>query len=274
MNDDKGAVLRALHVKGDPFVLANAWDAGSAKALAALGAKAIGTSSAALAFSQGRQDMGDLTRKETLSHARAMVEAVNVPVSGDFENGFGHDGQTVAETVRMAADIGLAGISIEDMALPDTVAYARGDAIGRIEAAAKAARGLRQDFVLCARADGVMNGVYDLDEALARIKGYEAAGADCVYVPVPGGLAEQEAVITATGLPVNVLITGGFCDVPRESFALMGAARLSLGSSLSRRLWRTLVDIGHDMFDRGDFTALGHTMAGGDIEALLHKGPR
>lgn len=139
---DQGARLRALHVKGTPFVLANAWDAGSAKLLVGLGAEAIGTSSAAHAFTLGRPDMGHVTRAEALAHAKTLVDAVGVPVSGDFENGFGHDPETVAETVRMGADVGLAGLSIEDTALPEDAAYPRDMAIARIEAAARAARSL------------------------------------------------------------------------------------------------------------------------------------
>jgi 2-methylisocitrate lyase-like PEP mutase family enzyme len=168
---NRGTAFRALHQKGNPFILANAWDIGSAKMLAALGAEAIATSSAAHAFTLGRPDMGQVTRDEALAHAQDLVAAVNVPVSGDFENGFGDDPDTCAETVKLAYEAGLAGISIEDTALPDAKPYARDKAIERIRAASAAARALPGDFVLVARADGVMNGQYNLSEAMARLTG-------------------------------------------------------------------------------------------------------
>ena len=132
--------FRDLHQRNTPFILANAWDAGSAKMLAGLGAQAIATSSGAHAFTLGRPDMGTLTRDEALSHAQDLIAAVTIPVSGDFENGFGDDPDTCAETVRLAGEIGLAGISIEDVALPATAAYDFDLAVERIRAAAAAAR--------------------------------------------------------------------------------------------------------------------------------------
>jgi len=269
MPDDPGATLRALHRPGDPFILANAWDAGSAKLLAALGAPAIATSSAAHAFTLGRPDLGQVSRDEALAHAQTLVAAVNVPVSGDFENGFGHDPDTVAETVRLAFEAGLAGISIEDMALPDATPYPRDLAVERIRAAAAAAAALPRDFVLVARADGMMHGVYDLDEALARLAGFEAAGADCLYVPVPGSLEAQGRICAATSLPVNALVAGDFTAVPRADFASLGVARLSLGSSLARATHRLIVDAGHAMFDDGDFSTLSHSIAGSAVDRLL-----
>ncbi len=201
--------FRALHQPGNPFILANAWDAGSAKLLVALGAPAIATSSAAHAFTLGRPDMGHVTRDEALSHAQDLVAAVNVPVSGDFENGFGAAPETCADTVRLAAEAGLAGISIEDTALPKAAPYPFDLAVERISAAAAAARALGRDFVLVARADGVMTGRYDIDEALRRIRAYEAAGADCLYVPMTASAADLGRVCAATRLPVNALAVIG-----------------------------------------------------------------
>jgi len=271
MTRDIGATFRALHRKGDPFILANAWDAGSAKMLAGLGAKAIATSSAAHAFTLGRPDMGHVSRDEALAHAQDLVAAVNVPVSGDFENGFGEAPETVAETVTLAYEAGLAGISNEDTALPSEIPYPRDLAIDRIRAAVAAARALPGDFVLVARADGVMNGQYDLDEALARLAGYEAAGADCLYVPVPGGLEAQARVCAGTTLPVNALVAGDFTQVSRARFAEIGVARLSLGSALARATHRLIADAGHAMFDLGDFSPLAHTMSAGAVDAVLAK---
>ena len=269
MPHDPGSAFRALHRPGDPFILANAWDAGSAKVLAALGAEAIATSSAAHAFTLGRPDMGHVSREEALTHAADLVAAVNVPVSGDFENGFGDDPDTLAETVRLAAKAGLAGISIEDTALPGTDPYDRNFAIERIKSASAAARGLRHDFVLVARADGVMNGTYDIVEAIARIQAFDAAGADCLYVPLPKTPSDLSSVVQATSKPVNALAAGPYTGFSREEFAAMGVARISLGSALARLTHRTLHDAAQTIIGRGDFTPLGAGIAGAEIDALL-----
>ena len=261
--------FRDLHTPGDPFILANAWDVGSAKMLAALGAPAIATSSAAHAFTLGRPDGGLVSRDEALAHAQDLVAAVNVPVSGDFENGFGHDPDTCAETVRLSAEIGLAGISIEDAAVPDDRAYPFDEAVARIRAAAAAARALPGDFILVARADGVMNGHYDIDEALRRIRAFDEAGADCLYVPMPNTMDDLNRVIAATGKPVNVLVAGPYAKHSRADYAAMGAARLSLGSALARVTHRAILDAGQAMFGEGDFSPLSAAMPGADVDKLL-----
>ncbi|WP_298906651.1 isocitrate lyase/phosphoenolpyruvate mutase family protein [uncultured Aliiroseovarius sp.] len=268
-DSNRGTAFRALHQKGNPFILANAWDIGSAKMLAALGAEAIATSSAAHAFTLGRPDMGHVTRDEALAHAQDLVAAVNVPVSGDFENGFGDDPDTCAETVKLAYEAGLAGISIEDTALPDAKPYARDKAIERIRAASAAARALPGDFVLVARADGVMNGQYNLSEAMARLKGYEDAGADCLYIPLPGTIEDQAAICATTDLPVNALAAGPFTQHSRADFAKAGVARISLGSALARATHRVIFDAAHGMFEDGDFSLLGKSISGDKIDALL-----
>ena len=262
--------FRDLHRRGDPFILANAWDVGSAKMLVALGAPAIATSSAAHAFTLGRPDGGTVNRDEALAHAQDLVAAVNVPVSGDFENGFGHTPEDCAETVRLSAEAGLAGISIEDAALPENRAYPFDEAVERIRAASAAARGLPRDFVLVARADGVMNGHYEIDEALRRIREFDAAGADCLYVPLPKTIDDLKRVIAATDKPVNVLAAGPtYSAIPKSDYAAMGAARLSLGASLARVTHGVIRDAAHALFDHGDFSPLSKAMPGGDVDALL-----
>ena len=269
MQDDMGAAFRALHRRGDPFVLANAWDEGSARVLKALGAQAIGTSSAAHAFTLGRPDGGHVTRDEALAHAERLVAATGLPVSGDFENGFGEAPETVAETVRLSAGAGLAGISVEDTALPGKDAYAFDLAVARIRAAAAAARGLGRDFVLVARADGVMNGAYDLDEAIRRIRAFDAAGADCLYVPVPGSAEDLARVLAATKKPVNALAVGPLAGLSRADFARMGVARISLGAALARVTHRAIVDLGRAILAEGDFSGLAQAIPGAEIDRLL-----
>ncbi|GLQ54560.1 isocitrate lyase/PEP mutase family protein [Devosia nitrariae] len=271
---DPGPALRALHRPGEPFILANAWDAGSARMLAGLGAKALATSSAAHAFTLGRPDMGHVTREEALVHAEALVSATPLPVSGDFENGFGDAPETCAETVRLAAEVGLAGISIEDTALPAASAYPFDLAVERIRAAAAAARSLPRDFVLVARADGVMNGTYDMDEALRRVQAFDEAGADCLYVPLPRSIEDLRRICAATAKPVNALAAGSFVNLSRSEFAALGVARISLGSSLARATHRIIHDAATAMFGAGDFSQLGQSISGSAIDALLEKGQR
>ncbi|MCP3969630.1 MAG: isocitrate lyase/phosphoenolpyruvate mutase family protein [Rhodobacteraceae bacterium] len=269
MTQDPGTAFRALHRPGDPFILANAWDKGSAKMLAALGAQAIATSSAAHAFTLGRTDGGTVSRDEALAHAQDLVAATNLPVSGDFENGFGDAPETCAETVRLAAKAGLAGISIEDADFGNDTHYPFDLAVERIRAATAAARALPRDFVLVARADGVMNGTYDLAQALARVRAFDAAGADCLYVPLPPGVDELRQVLAATAKPVNALAAGPLALISREEFATMGVARISLGSALARVTHRVIFDAGRAMFDNGDFTALADAIPSGPIDDLL-----
>ena len=266
------ASFRALHAPGNPFILANAWDAGSARMLAALGAQAIATSSAAHAFTLGLPDGGRLTLDQALTHAEDLVSAVNLPVSGDFENGFGQAPEVVAETVRLSARIGLAGISIEDTEFPSGRAYDFPLAVERIRAAASAARALPHDFVLVARADGVMNGTYDMAEGLRRLRAFDEAGADCLYIPFPPTLDDVATTIKATSKPVNVLVAGPFAKESRATYAKMGAARLSLGSALARATHRVIHDAALAMFTEGDFTPLTHGISGSVIDKLLKDG--
>ena len=261
--------FRALHRPGNPFILANAWDAGSAKMLAALGAPAIATSSAAHAFTLGRPDLGHVTRDEALAHAQDLVAAVKVPVSGDFENGFGDTPEICAETVRLAAEIGRAGISIEDMALPEPVPYDFELGVERIRAAAAAARTLPDDFVLVARADGIMHGVYDINEAIRRIRAYEAAGADCVYVPMTATFADLARICAAVAVPVNALAVGQYVTYGHADFARIGVARISIGSALARVTHGVIRDTAQAMFGNGEFTPLSAAMSGNDVDDLL-----
>ena len=261
--------FRDLHAPGNPFILANAWDIGSAKMLAGLGAQAIGTSSAAHAFTLGFPDGGHLSRDQALAHAQDLIAAVPVPVSGDFENGFGHAPEDCAETVRLSGEIGLAGISIEDAALPDDRAYPFEEAVERIKAASAAARALPDDFVLVARADGIMNGHYDIEEALRRIRAFDAAGADCLYVPLPKTLDDLSRVIKATSKPVNVLVAGPSAPHARATYADMGVARISLGSALARVTHAAIKDCADAMFTQGSFAPLTKAAPGDEIDALL-----
>ncbi len=265
-------VFRDLHQAGC-FVIPNPWDAGSARVMAALGARALATSSAAHAFTLGRPDMGGVTRDEALAHAADLLAATGLPVSGDFENGFADDPEGVAETVRLAAEVGLSGCSIEDTQMvAGTPAYDFDLAVERIRAAVAAARALGRAFVLCARADGVMNGAYDLAEGIRRLQAFEAAGADLLYLPVPPGRAELQQVLAAVTAPVNALVAGPLRALTLAEFSAMGVRRLSTGSMIARVTHAALKGAVAAMLEEGSFLPLTSAAPGAEIDALLKAG--
>jgi 2-methylisocitrate lyase-like PEP mutase family enzyme len=269
---DPGPAFRALHRPGDPFILTNVWDRGSARLMAAAGAQALATSSGAHAFTRGLPDGGTITRDEALAHAADLVAATDLPVSGDFENGFGDDPETCAETVRLSAEAGLAGISIEDTALPGSAPYDFDLAVDRIRAAAAAARALPRDFVLVARADGILMGHYDIDEALKRLHAFDAAGADCLYAPIPKTRDDLARICREIKKPVNALAAGPYAAISRADYALMGVARISLGAALARVTHRTMLDVAEGMFARGDFSGLGMAAPARETDPMLVRG--
>jgi 2-methylisocitrate lyase-like PEP mutase family enzyme len=261
-----------LHQTGC-FVIPNPWDCGSARMMAALGAKALATSSAAHAFTLGRPDLGGVTRDEALAHAQDLIAATDLPVSGDFENGFGDSPDEVAETVRLSAEVGLSGISIEDTQMvPGNPAYAFDLAVDRIRAGVSAARALGRPFIFCARADGVMNGVYDLAEGIRRLQAFEAAGADLLYIPVPPGPAELRHILASVSKPVNALAAGPLKQLTVAELATIGVRRISTGSQIARLAHAAIRDATVAMLDQGSFAPLMGAASGGEIDSLLLKG--
>lgn len=266
---DIGAQFRALHQPGDATLMVNVWDRGSARMMQAIGAKALATSSAAHAFTMGLPDGGTLSRDDALAHAADILSVTSLPVQGDFENGFGDAPDVCAETVRLSAEVGLAGICIEDTIFPSGAAYAFDDAVERIRAAASAARALNHDFVLTARADGIMTGQYDTDEAIRRLQAFDAAGADCLYAPLPPDMDALARIVAATRKPVNALVAGPFAAFSQSEFAAIGVARLSIGSALARVTHRAIHDCGQAMLTAGDFTGLKAAISGDRVDDLL-----
>lgn len=261
-----------LHQSGC-FVIPNPWDIGSARMMAALGAKALATSSAGYAFTLGRPDMGRVSRAEMLAHAQDMVAATVLPVSGDFENGFGDDPDFVAETVRLAGEVGLSGCSIEDTMMVDgNPSYDFDLAVERIKAAVSAARALGRPFVLCARTDGVMNGTYDTDEAIRRAQAFEAAGADLLYAPVLPDRKALETFIKSVRKPVNALAAGAPQRMSVAELAALGVRRISTGSKIARLTHRAIHDSVAEMLGSGTFTHFNTAMDGSAVDALLEQG--
>jgi 2-methylisocitrate lyase-like PEP mutase family enzyme len=270
--DQRHQAFHDLHQSGC-FVIPNPWDRGSARMMAALGARALATSSAAHAFTMGRPDMGGVSRDEALAHAQDLIAATPLPVSGDFENGFGDSPDAVAETVRLSAEVGLSGISVEDTQMvPGNPAYAFDLAVERIRAGAAAARVLGRPFIFCARADGVMNGAYDLAEGIRRLQAFEAAGADLLYLPVPPGKAELQQILASVTKPVNALAAGPLKALTVAELAAMGVRRISTGSQIARLTHAAIRDSVTAMLDQGSFAPLAGTASGDEIDALLLKG--
>jgi len=217
--------------------------------------------------------MGGVSRDEALAHAEDMVAATALPVSGDFENGFADAPDAVAETVRMAGEVGLSGCSIEDtMMVPGNPAYAFQLAVERIRAASAAARALGRPFILCARADGVMNGSYDLAEGIRRLRAFESAGAHLLYLPVPPGRAELAQVLASVTAPVNALAAGPLRTMTVGDLAAMGVRRISLGSQVARVTHAAIRDCLTAMMGPGSFAPLMAAASGTEIDGLLNKG--
>src|SRR6476661_9798749 len=198
----KGRTFRALHA-GEPFVIPNPWDAGSARVLEALGFKAVASTSSGFAFTQGRLD-GDVTLDQVVLHAEELDRAIGLPVSIDLEHGYGREPDRVAHAIERVAAAGAVGASIEDND-PSEGIYELAHAADRIAAAAETARGLGFPFTFTARAENHIRGNPDLDDTIARLRAYEAAGADVLYAPGLSTADEIRAVREATSKPLNVL---------------------------------------------------------------------
>jgi 2-methylisocitrate lyase-like PEP mutase family enzyme len=256
MSDQKARFERfkALHDGGQAFVIPNPWDAGSARLLASLGFEALATTSAGYAFARGKRDsFAGLGRGEILANAAEIVAATDLPVSGDLEDGFGAAPEDCATTVRLACEAGLVGGSIEDATGdPDAPIHGITRAVERIEAAAEAARGL--PFLLTARAENFLWGRPDLDDTIARLQAFSAAGADVLYAP---GLPDIEAIRTVCGAvdkPVNVVmgLRGRSYSVAELSAA--GVRRISVGGSFARAALGGLLRAAQEVKSFGTFS--------------------
>lgn len=239
-----------LHVKGDPLVMANAWDVGTAKALAHLGFRALATTSAGHAATLGRRD-GGVTRDEALAHAAALAAATELPVNADLEDCFGDRPDEVAETVRRAGATGIAGASVEDFDPRRGEIYGLDLAVARVAAAVDAAHRVADRLVLTARAENHLHGVADLDDTIARLRAYAEAGADVLYAPGITAAADIARVVDAVSQPVNVLALPGV--PPVADLAALGVARVSVGSGFSLVTYGALADAARELLDDGTY---------------------
>jgi 2-methylisocitrate lyase-like PEP mutase family enzyme len=244
--NEKAEAFRALH-EGDPFIIPNPWDAGSAKILAALGFRALAGTSSGFAFTLGRPD-GGATLDEVLDHIRLLDGATDLPVSMDLENGYGDPARTIAA----AAEAGAVGGSIEDWG-PDDGLYPLEEAVARVTAAVEAARSLDFPFTLTARAENHIRGNPDLSDTIARLQAYEDAGADVLYAPGLRNADEVRTVCSAVSRPVNVLAHRG---LTMASIVEAGGQRVSVGGAHTRVAARAMAAAAEQMRDSGDFSVL------------------
>jgi 2-methylisocitrate lyase-like PEP mutase family enzyme len=242
--------FRALH-EGEPFVIPNPWDAGSARALEALGFQALATTSSGFAFTLGRRD-GRTTLDEVAAHVAALAAATTLPISVDLENGYGHEPEAAARAVQRVAEAGAVGGSIEDWDAENGL-YEPTFAVERIVAAAEAAQSLPFPFTLTARAENHIRGNPDLDDTIARLQAFEAVGADVLYAPGLRTLDEVRAVCDAVSQPVNVLARP---DFTMGELAGAGAQRVSVGGALTWTAIAGFTETAHAIRDRGDFSGL------------------
>jgi 2-methylisocitrate lyase-like PEP mutase family enzyme len=229
--NDRREHFLSLHRRGEPLLLPNPWDVGTAKLFATLGFRALATTSSGSAAVRGRLD-GELTRDEALAHAGEIAAATALPITADLEHGFADEPEGVAETVRLAAEVGVAGCSIEDyVGGSGARVYEPGLAAERVAAAAEAAHAGPHELVLTARAENHLRGRQDLDDTLRRLQSFQEAGADVVYAPGLVELDDIERITTGVDVPVNVLISPGGPTVAQ--LASVGVARISVGGAFS-----------------------------------------
>ncbi|MHC2145379.1 isocitrate lyase/PEP mutase family protein [Pseudomonas sp. 210_17 TE3656] len=270
----RAEAFKALHERDRAFVIANPWDAGSARLLASLGFEALATTSAGLAFSLGRPDAeGAMTLEETLVNVRAIVDATALPVAADLENGFSDDPKGCAEAIVQGAQAGLVGGSIEDASgNPDEPIYSFHHAVERVEAAVAAARSLDFPFMLCARAENLLHGRMDLDDTIARLQAFAEAGADVLYAPGLRTADEIRAVVQAVApKPVNVLMGMSGVHLSVNQLQDLGVRRISVGSSLMRAAYGAFYRGAGEILGQGTFTYGEQAMPFDQLNQLFRR---
>lgn len=268
----RAEAFRALHHRPGGFILPNPWDIGSARMLAGLGFEALATTSAGFAATLGQGDYG-ITLAEKLDHCRTLAEATPLPLSADLENGFGDEVETCAETIRLGAQAGLVGGSIEDFTGDSNAPqYEIAHAADRVRASVEAANALPHAFTLTARAENYFTGMPDLADTIARLQAYQDAGAHVLYAPGLRTIDDIKTVLASVDRPLNVLLgpMDGFVPLP-DLFAL-GVARISLGSALSNAAFGALHSAAQELQGPGTLGFLGSAISGAALETLLNAG--
>jgi len=267
---EKGAAFRVLHERPGAFIIPNPWDAGTARLLAALGFEALATTSLGLANTLGRPDgAGVVSRNEVLENCRAIAGATDLPVNADLENGYAHEPRAAAEMIRLAAEAGVVGGSIEDATGdPRNPIYDFPLAVERVHAAVEVARALPFPFMLTARAENLLHGRSDLDDTIRRLQAFEKAGADVLYAPGLKDLATIRTVVAAVGKPVNV-VSHFDPAITLDQLAQTGAKRISVGGALSRLALAAFLEGAREMKERGGFTWLRDAVPSRELRAIF-----
>ncbi len=264
---EKAAAFRALHERGHAFIIPNPWDIGTARLLAFLGFEALATTSAGYAFSRGQKD-NTVGREAMMEHVRAIAAATDLPVSADLENGFGDDPGTVARTIELGGEAGLAGGSIEDSTTrADQPIYDLGLAVERVRAAAEAARSLGFPFTLTARAENYLVGRPDLADTIRRLQAYQEAGADVLYAPGLSSRDDIASVVHSVDRPVNVLMPDAQSSLAELSE--IGVKRVSTGSALSLAALGAFLRAAREMKESGTFTYAADAVSFREISAMF-----
>lgn len=266
----KAERFQALH-QGPLFIMPNPWDAGSARLLAGFGFQALATTSAGLAFALGRRDgEGSVSRDEALRNAADIVAAVDLPVSADLENGYGDAPEHAAETIRLAAEVGLVGGSIEDATgNADAPIYDFNLSVERVAAAAEAAHSLPFPFTFVGRAENFLHGRNDLDDTIRRLQAYEKAGADVLFAPGLPSLEVIRTVCASVTKPVNVVLGAKNTPYSIADLAAAGVRRVSTGSSFARAALTGLRDASRELLGPGTATYLDDAITFAEVTALM-----
>jgi 2-methylisocitrate lyase-like PEP mutase family enzyme len=267
--EQKYKAFKALHEQTGTFVIPNPWNAGTAKILTALGFEALATTSAGYAFSIGQEDStANLTRDGILQNAKEIVEATNLPVSADLQNGFGPSPETCSETILMASAIGLAGGSIEDATgHPSVPIYDFQLAVERVEAAAETAQ--THQFLLTARAENFLHGRPNLEDTIRRLQSFADAGADVLYAPGLPSLEAIREVCASVSKPVNVLMGLQGATFSIEEFAAAGVKRISVGGSFARAALGAFVRAAREVKEKGTFTFATEAISHAEVSAYM-----
>jgi 2-methylisocitrate lyase-like PEP mutase family enzyme len=266
---DKGRAFRALHERKQAFIIPNPWDVGTARLLAHLGFEALATTSAGYAFSVGRPD-NSMDRDKTMEHVASITAATDLPVSADLENGFGEAPETVAETIRLAAQTGAVGGSIEDVPGRANLApYELAQAADRVRAAAEVARKLPFVFTLTARAENFLVGRPDLQDTIRRLQAYQEAGADVLYAPGLTSRTDIASVVGSVDRPVNVIMGLQGVQLSLAELSAIGVRRVSVGSALSRAALGAFLRAAREMREHGTFAFSADAVNYRDINAMF-----
>jgi 2-methylisocitrate lyase-like PEP mutase family enzyme len=264
---EKSAAFRALHARPGAFVIPNPWDAGTARLLAGIGFEALATTSLGLANTLGRADgTGAVSRDEVLANCRAIAGATDLPVNADLENCYADEPEAAAGMIRLAAEAGVVGGSIED-ATGDPLhpIYDFELAVERVHAAADMARSLPTRFMLTARAENFLHGRRDLDDTIRRLRAFEAAGADVLYAPGLRDLASIRTATAAVGKPVNVVMSAADPSITVAQLAEAGVKRISVGGALSRLALAAFLKGAREMKEQGSFTYMRDTVPSAEL---------